>query len=141
MNLPEALDILGLDQGADRRQLRKAYRRLALRHHPDRVQGAAAKRAAEERFLQVRDAYEFLRKNPLLLARPPERGTPAGPGVSTPPREFEEMLRRYRRSRGVSPAFFSRWLGSMPAAWSEALTAALVVLYVLLLGFLLTWKR
>lgn len=141
MTLPEALDILGLDQGADRRQLRKAYRRLALRHHPDRFPDPAQKRAAEERFLQVRDAYEFLRSNPLLLARPPGGEAASVPGVRTAPKEFEEILRRYRRSRGGSLGPFSRWLGRMPGAWSGALSAVLVVLYVLLVGFLLTWQR
>jgi hypothetical protein len=61
--------------------------------------------------------------------------------VRTPPKEFEEILRRYRRSRGGSPAVFSRWLGNLPPGWSEALTITLAALYVLLIGFLLTWQR
>ena len=56
--------VLGLPPEADDGQVSAAWRRLARRHHPDRVAslGEAAVREAEERFKQVRAAYEAIRR-------------------------------------------------------------------------------
>ena len=55
--LSSAYDVLGLPETASPDDLRKAYRRLALRYHPDRNPGDEA---AAEAFLAVRDAFERL---------------------------------------------------------------------------------
>jgi molecular chaperone DnaJ len=39
--------------------IKKAYRKLAMKHHPDRNQGDSAK-AAEEKFKEAKEAYEML---------------------------------------------------------------------------------
>lgn len=49
--------ILGLPQGATESDIKRAYRRLARRYHPDINPGD---RAAEARFRQILDAYETL---------------------------------------------------------------------------------
>jgi len=50
--------ILGLARDAETDEIKKAYRRLALEHHPDRNQGS---KEAEERFKQITEAYEVLK--------------------------------------------------------------------------------
>jgi molecular chaperone DnaJ len=50
-------EVLGVPQTADENEIKKAYRRLAMKYHPDRNQGDAE---AEERFKQVQAAYEVL---------------------------------------------------------------------------------
>lgn len=47
-------DILGIPKGANKDTIKKAYRKLALKHHPDRKNGNS------DRFLQLQKAYEEL---------------------------------------------------------------------------------
>jgi len=52
-------EILGVPRNAGDDDIKKAYRKLAMKYHPDRNQGDAAK-AAEEKFKEVKEAYEVL---------------------------------------------------------------------------------
>ena len=52
-------EILGVARNASEDDIKKAYRKLAMKYHPDRNQGEAAK-AAEEKFKEVKEAYEML---------------------------------------------------------------------------------
>ncbi|HRY90301.1 MAG TPA: molecular chaperone DnaJ, partial [Rubrivivax sp.] len=52
-------DVLGVPRNASDDDIKKAYRKLAMKHHPDRNQGDKAK-AAEERFKEAKEAYEML---------------------------------------------------------------------------------
>ncbi|CAG8756988.1 1732_t:CDS:2 [Dentiscutata erythropus] len=52
--------ILGVNKTADDEELKKAYRKLALKWHPDRHQGSADKEAAEKKFKEISEAYEVL---------------------------------------------------------------------------------
>lgn len=49
--------ILGVAETATAEEVKKAYRRLARTHHPDRNQGD---RASEERFKEIQEAYDVL---------------------------------------------------------------------------------
>ncbi len=49
--------VLGLSPEASQEEIRKAYRRLAKEHHPDRHGGS---KEAEERFKEISDAYSVL---------------------------------------------------------------------------------
>jgi len=51
-------ELLGVPRSADTEEIKKAYRKLALKYHPDRNQGS---KEAEERFKEVTEAYEVLR--------------------------------------------------------------------------------
>src|SRR5882724_8759503 len=48
---------LGVNHEADVEEIRKAYRRLARKHHPDLNPGD---KAAEDRFKKVQEAYDIL---------------------------------------------------------------------------------
>jgi molecular chaperone DnaJ len=52
--------VLGVGRTADEAEIKKAYRKLAMRYHPDKV-GAAEKVEAEAKFKEITAAYEVLR--------------------------------------------------------------------------------
>src|SRR5260370_36545873 len=52
--------VLGVARTADEAEIKKAYRKLAMRYHPDKV-GAEEKVAAEAKFKEITEAYEVLR--------------------------------------------------------------------------------
>ena len=52
-------DILGVPRNAEEEDIKKAYRKLAMKYHPDRNQGDKAK-ASEEKFKEAKEAYEML---------------------------------------------------------------------------------
>lgn len=50
-------EVLGVPRNASAAEIKKAYRRLAMKYHPDRNQGDAS---SEEKFKEVGEAYEIL---------------------------------------------------------------------------------
>lgn len=50
-------DILGVSRNADESEIKKAYRKIAIKNHPDKNPGDTA---AEERFKEAAEAYEVL---------------------------------------------------------------------------------
>jgi molecular chaperone DnaJ len=52
-------DILGVPKNATEDDIKKAYRKLAMKYHPDRNQGGDATKA-EEKFKDAKEAYEIL---------------------------------------------------------------------------------
>ncbi|MCD7924572.1 MAG: TerB family tellurite resistance protein [Bacteroides sp.] len=63
-SLEEAYKVLEVEPSASNDEVRAAYRRLALKHHPDRVAtlGEDVKKAAEEKFQQINNAKERIYK-------------------------------------------------------------------------------
>ncbi len=98
-------ETLGVKPGATADAIKRAYRRLAKRYHPD----LNKHRGAREMFLEVKDAYEVL-SNPLLRREYDERtararadgpawtAAPPGPGAPRKVRVPTDYVR-------VSPPF------------------------------------
>lgn len=54
--------ILGIDKSADKETIKKNYRKLALKYHPDKyaTKSEAEKKEAEEKFKDIAEAYDVL---------------------------------------------------------------------------------
>lgn len=64
MSKRDLYEILGLAKSASDADIKKAYKRLAMKHHPDRNQGdEAAKKKSEAEFKEINSAYAILSDN------------------------------------------------------------------------------
>jgi molecular chaperone DnaJ len=59
MSKRDYYEVLGVSKGASEPEIKKAYRRLAMKYHPDRNTGDKAK-VAEKNFKEAKEAYEVL---------------------------------------------------------------------------------
>jgi len=59
-----AYKILGLDSNADNSEIKLAYRKMAIKYHPDKVShlGDEFSKIAEEKFKSINDAYQKIKK-------------------------------------------------------------------------------
>jgi len=57
MQYKDYYEILGLGKEASAKEIKKAYKKLAVKYHPDKNQGDAT---AEEKFKEINEAYEVL---------------------------------------------------------------------------------
>ncbi len=67
MFVPEtdsALKILEIERSASDEDIKKAYRKMAMKYHPDKVSqlGEDYRKSAEEKFRKVNEAYEKIKK-------------------------------------------------------------------------------
>jgi DnaJ like chaperone protein len=57
--------VLGIEPSATEEEIKKAYRQMAIRYHPDKVaqMGEEYQKGAKEKFQQVQDAYDNIKKS------------------------------------------------------------------------------
>ena len=58
INTMDYYKILGVNKDADENEIKKAYRKLAIKYHPDKNLG---NKEAEEKFKEINEAYEVLK--------------------------------------------------------------------------------
>ena len=85
-------DILGLSPGATDEEIKKAYRALSRKYHPDANVNNPNKEQAEERFKEIQQAYNQ------IMARQGTQALGAG----------SRKTRRCRRQRIISPTAATR---------------------------------
>jgi molecular chaperone DnaJ len=57
MSKRDYYEVLGLTKSASEREIKKAYKKLAMKYHPDRTQGD---KDMEEKFKEIQEAHEIL---------------------------------------------------------------------------------
>ena len=64
-DLENAYKILGINKNTIEKDIKKAYRKLAIKYHPDKVAqlGEEFQKGAKEKFQKVQDAYELVKKS------------------------------------------------------------------------------
>ncbi len=91
--------ILGVSQDADEKTIKKAYRKLAMKYHPDRNPGK--EKEANEKFKEINEAYAVL-GDPEKRRQYDQFGTMGDIGdiFSSPftRPDFEDVLRRFGRA-------------------------------------------
>ncbi|XP_004473476.1 dnaJ homolog subfamily B member 8 [Dasypus novemcinctus] len=99
-------EVLGVQACASQEDIRKAYRKLALRWHPDK--NPDSKEEAEKRFKQVSEAYEVLSdaKKRALYDRAGRDGWRAGSGASGPCRSPFDAGYTFRNPEDIFREFF-----------------------------------
>lgn len=62
--IDNAYKILEVSPNATDNEIKKAYRKLAIEHHPDKVSylGEEIQKKAQEKFKKINEAYEFIKK-------------------------------------------------------------------------------
>jgi molecular chaperone DnaJ len=58
MSKRDYYETLGVTTSAEEKEIKKAYKKLAMKYHPDRTEGDKAK---EETFKEIKEAYEILK--------------------------------------------------------------------------------
>lgn len=59
----KCLKVLGLKSGVELKEIKAAYKKLVLKHHPDRQTDPIAKKSANEKLKKINEAREFLLEN------------------------------------------------------------------------------
>lgn len=101
MKFQDYYKTLGVERDADQEDIKKAYRKLARKYHPD----VAKEKDAEEKFKQVAEAYEVLR-DPEKRKKYDALGQNWKSGQEfTPPPGWENVRFHYDRGGGGARAF------------------------------------
>jgi len=132
MDGPSHYAILGLERGCSAAALRKRYRALALKWHPDRNRGDEAN--ATEKFKAILEAFEVLsdvlarQQYDAELARARARGacsTPRGAVPPRPPPPPRDVARDVKTAKAMADAMQSdEWLQKLRKRAAEAAAAA-----------------
>lgn len=134
--MPNYYEVLGLSNGASQEEIKKSFRSLALKHHPDKNKNSEESR---QKFMKIVEAYE-------ILSDEQARKKYDGNSFATPEREwtpsadfanvysYEELKRQYRQS-GVHGGMWDISDQASMGMWKAtmALFAALGAIVLLIL--------
>ncbi len=110
MKYKDYYKILGVEKGASEADIKKTYRKLARKYHPD----VSKEKNAEEKFKEIGEAYEVLKDKEKRAAYDQLGSYQAGQDFRPPPdwgRQFEFSQGRGQFSGGDFSDFFAELFG------------------------------
>jgi DnaJ-class molecular chaperone len=123
MDKNQCLQVLELTNNASPEDIKKAYKKMALKYHPDRQEQSLSveeKKQAEEKFKQISEAYELLMNPEKFNAM--NNGHPGfGGGFVDPNELFSQIFRDMNMHNGQGHPFSNIFemhingMGGMPA--------------------------
>lgn len=121
----EYYKILGLQPGASKSDIKKAYRKLALKYHPDVYEGEGA----QEKFVRITEAYQVLLGNRKFNSKVDNQ---------TAQQEHEENLRKARaKARADMRKRYSEFKKRQEKEQNEQFTVAIFVFVGIILSILI----
>jgi curved DNA-binding protein CbpA len=141
--MPNYYEILGVAPGATSEEIKKSFRNLAMKHHPDKNKNSEESRL---RFMKIVEAYEILSDEHSRRSYDGDSLRPARSASWTPPADigrvysYEEIKRNYERyaSNPVRGGMWDISDGASFGMWKATmiLFACLgaVVFYILVTG-------
>ena len=120
MASPDYYKVLDVDPKASQQQIRDAYKKAALKHHPDRVAADSPERATRtKRFQQINDAYYTLSDATRRLEYDTARTYSSFTGsTATPDSDFDDVPPQQPSGAGGFP-WSAFGFGSAPAGNTE----------------------
>lgn len=98
--MPNYYEVLGVSPGASQEEIKKSFRVLALKHHPDRNKNSEESR---QKFMKIVEAYEALsdeqarkKYDESSFATPNRQWMPSADFAHV--YSYEELKRQYRQS-------------------------------------------
>jgi len=116
--LKNPYEVLGLKEGASEEEIKKAYRELVKKYHPDQYRDNPLAELAESKLREINEAYEFLMKNNKSSNSGKKEGKSSGWNNRTDNNSMFQQIRVHINNGDLSVA--EQALNSMldrPAQW------------------------
>jgi molecular chaperone DnaJ len=89
-------EVLGVKEGASEDEIKRAYRELVKKYHPDQYQDNPLSKLAEEKLREVNEAYDYLMKNASARRDTGYRSSGSGGGRSWDNQNDSEYFNKVR---------------------------------------------
>ena len=113
--MKDPYEVLGLSPGATEEEVKKAYRELVQKYHPDKYAGNPLEDLAQEKMKEINEAYDTITKNRGQRAYAPSGGGYSGAYGGTG--AFGEVRRLIQTGRLQEAEAALEAMSNHPAEW------------------------
>ena len=138
--MPNYYETLGLEPGASQEEIKNSFRRLAMKHHPDKNKNSEESR---QKFMKIVEAYEVLSDEQARKKYEQDPSDASSPQW-TPSADFtrfysyEEIKRQYRPAADIRGGMWDISDKASMGMWKATLLLfgglAALVIYILISG-------
>jgi curved DNA-binding protein CbpA len=137
--VPNYYDVLGVKPGASQEEIKKSFRSLAMKYHPDKNKGSEE---SKQKFMKIVEAYEILSNEQSREKYDKNSFTVPHNAEWTPSADFDrvysyEELKRQHRQRNIQGGMWDISDKASMGMWKATIILfaglAAIVLYILVL--------